>query len=281
MMGGENSIPTSGDFCIPADIFAVEYDGTWFLMPALVLLQALFRPLHLLADYLLRPQGLEQVCIPCADNCHDVEWSLLGLRNRQGSLSTLRQPMAWMWSFPSARKMWESVYECGQGGALGLLLPEGEIELVVRGALRGDTLCVTDACFTRVITEEKPYPFASGHTGKITFHENVAFTGRHTAPTPTLDETIRTVHGSWSVTDAEWTRIEPILVGNPIKKKPRLHDLRDLLDGVLVKLGSGIPWQKVEYKVGTWNNAAGAYQQWVKDGRWQRVRATLVESRGS
>ena len=83
--------------------------------------------------------------------------------------------MAWMWSFPSARKMWDSVYESGQGGALGLVLPEGEIELVLHGTRTPAGVLVTAAHLVRIVTDESPYTFALGHTGIVVFHDGANF----------------------------------------------------------------------------------------------------------
>jgi hypothetical protein len=262
-------------------VFSVEHDRMRFLVPAVVLLRALFRPYHLLADFLFAPQGLEQVCVPNADTRGMVHWTLRELRQRQGNLASLHQPLAWMWSFPSAHKLWHSVYDHARGGRLGFCLPEGDVDLIVRGVCSGNTVYATEARVTRIVTGERPYTYAAGHPGIIAFHDGSALTGRSLPRAIAHDSALQAVRGRWSVSDAEWKRIEPILLKQQVKYKRRLHSLRGLLDGVVTKLGTGASWKSISYSVGNWNNVTREYQQWVKDGRWARVRSVLIEMRGS
>ncbi|GIZ53919.1 transposase [Noviherbaspirillum aridicola] len=263
-------------------VFELVNDGFTYLLPAQVVLKAFFRPLKQISSHLFRPQGLEQVCVPnfVASN---VNFLMTGLSHRTQACKSLQRPLSWFWCFPSARRMWNSVYDYARRGILGCDLALGSARIVVTGVKKGGAFLVTEMTVLQVISDETPYAFALGHPQNIVFHEGVAFRGRTLSDfVARKDSAISAVNGDWSLSDNEWRHIYPLFEQQEKRgRKHRRHELRALLDGILGKLGSGIPWMKYSFTAGTWSNACKLYGECRKDGRWDQIESILRRSRDS
>jgi hypothetical protein len=263
-------------------VFKFEHQNVTYLVPANVLFRAVFRPLKLTAAYLFRPQGLEQVCVPTL-NCAGVSFVMPGLSQRTRNCPTLQQPLSWLWCFPSAKRMWDSVYGYARDGLLACDLPIGNARIVARGVKKEAQFLVTELTVLQVTTDEEPFEFASGHPKTIVFHEGVSFRNRQLSDfVARADHTLTQINGKWDVTDQEWDAIYPLFSEQEKRgSSKRKHELRTLIDGILAKLGTGIPWTKFEFRVGTWSNASKLYGECRKDGRWLEIQAILKHSRGA
>ena len=80
--------------------------------------------------------------------------------------------------------------------------------------------------------------------------------GRKAGP-PRYQTANCSIRGSaWCLSDHEWAAIKPIVAPTSSNRgQNRKHDLRTLVDGVIEKIGSGVPWQKMAYTAGDWRNA--------------------------
>ena len=80
-----------------------------------------------------------------------------------------------------------------------------------------------------------------------------------------------------SLTDAQWTQIEPLLpVANPRHGGRRLkHDRRLILDTILYVLRTGCAWRHVPHDLAPWDAAYRWFRAWTADGTWRQVHEAL------
>ena len=274
------------DFDLDAEehhqVFAIMHDGVRYLIPALVLMKAMFRPFHQLAAFLFAPHGLELLSIPDLGSkepsVHLMPGTLDTHSKRQASV---REPLSWFWCFPTARKCWDSVYLWACKGKLAMDLPTGKIRLVVKGKKQAGTCYVTECSVIQVDIQERPHEFAQAHRRFIVFHEGASLgdtrRGKRSRPAPLSDSKLLMRNGIWFLSDEEWDAIKPIAAPNlsPYRK----HDLRIVLDGIIEKIGSGTPWQKMTYKAGDWRNACWEYRKLRNGGEWERICLILAQTR--
>ena len=80
------------------------------------------------------------------------------------------------------------------------------------------------------------------------------------------------------LSDAEWNYIQPHL---PVPKehgRPRIHDLRDILDAVFYVLKSGCQWRLLPHDFPRWPTVYHYYfRKWRIDGTWEWINRALRE----
>src|ERR687890_1606500 len=79
------------------------------------------------------------------------------------------------------------------------------------------------------------------------------------------------------LSDAEWNYIQPHL---PVPKehgRPRIHDLREILDAVFYVLKSGCQWRLLPHDFPRWPTVYHYFRTWRMDGTWERVNRALRE----
>jgi len=263
-------------------VFKIQCEQMTYFIPAGVLFKAIFRPLNLTVTHIFRPQSLEQVCIPTLKGA-GVHFVMSGLRGRNQSCLSLQQPLSWMWCFPSAKRMWNSVYDYACQGQFACDLPLGKARLVVKGRKKKQNFFVTEMTLLQVTPDEEPFEFAFGHPTAIVFHESVSFRTKQLSDfVAQPDKTLETINGRWEMTDEEWRAIYPMFSAQETRgRSKRKHDLRTLIDGIIAKLGTGVPWTKFVFKTGTWFNASKLYGECKKDGRWEKIQIILAQSRAT
>src|SRR5512135_1087906 len=82
------------------------------------------------------------------------------------------------------------------------------------------------------------------------------------------------------LTNAQWDRIEPIIESLPRKRerrgRPQRH-AREVLDGILWVLRTGAPWKDVPQRYPPYQTCHRRFQQWVRQGVFQRILHELAE----
>ena len=75
------------------------------------------------------------------------------------------------------------------------------------------------------------------------------------------------------LSDTEWARLEPLL---PPRKpgRPR-HDDRRMLNGILWKLATGVPWRDLPERYGKWKTCHDRLLRWRRKGVWEQVLQAL------
>ncbi|RSO36192.1 IS5 family transposase [Streptomyces sp. WAC 06725] len=80
-------------------------------------------------------------------------------------------------------------------------------------------------------------------------------------------------------TGAEWARLEPHLPRN-VGWGRRWKSHRRVVNGILFRLRTGIPWRDMPTRFGNWKTVYERHRWWSADGTWERMlRAVLAEGR--
>jgi transposase len=81
---------------------------------------------------------------------------------------------------------------------------------------------------------------------------------------------------AWSAatnfTDQAWAEIAPLL---PASGRPggQWADHRRVINGILWKLATGVPWRDLPERYGPWQTCSERFRRWQADGTWQRLLA--------
>ena len=76
------------------------------------------------------------------------------------------------------------------------------------------------------------------------------------------------------LTDQAWAEIAPLL---PATGRPggQWADHRQVVNGMLWKLATGVPWRDLPERYGPWETVYKRFARWQTDGTWTRIEATL------
>jgi transposase len=75
------------------------------------------------------------------------------------------------------------------------------------------------------------------------------------------------------LTDAEWERLQPLLPPRHAGR-PRQDDRR-ILNAMLWKLATGVPWRDLPEWYGPWQTVYTRFRRWTRAGVWDRLLAAL------
>jgi transposase len=78
------------------------------------------------------------------------------------------------------------------------------------------------------------------------------------------------------LTDAQWTRPAPLLPPQRGHGRGRpAHDHRTVLNGILYRLKTGVPWRDLPACYGPWQTVYSRFRRWQAAGVWDRILAAL------
>jgi len=81
------------------------------------------------------------------------------------------------------------------------------------------------------------------------------------------------------LTDAQWARIEKLVVGKEGDKGRHGEDNRLFVDAVLWIARTGAPWRDLPPEFGNWNSQFQRFRRWARKGVWESLFKELsVES---
>jgi transposase len=83
------------------------------------------------------------------------------------------------------------------------------------------------------------------------------------------------VNRRFEVTDEEWARLAPLLPLAKPGRGGRWRDHRQVLNGILFRACTGVPWPDLPERYGPWETAYKRFARWQTDGTWARVEAAL------
>ncbi len=75
------------------------------------------------------------------------------------------------------------------------------------------------------------------------------------------------------LTETEWARLQPLLPPHKAGK-PRADDRR-ILNGILWKLATGVPWRDLPERYGPWQTVYTRFRRWTRAGVWDQVFAAV------
>jgi len=76
------------------------------------------------------------------------------------------------------------------------------------------------------------------------------------------------------LTDAQWTRLAPLLPPVRPGGRPRTHATRDVIDAMRSVLRAGIAWRAVPHDAPPWQTVYHSFA-WRLDGTWERLNGEL------
>jgi transposase len=78
-----------------------------------------------------------------------------------------------------------------------------------------------------------------------------------------------------TLSDGQWTRLERHLPPQrPATGRPN-HDHRRILNGIVFRLKTGIPWRDLPERFGPWQTVYSRFRRWQEAGIWDRILADL------
>ncbi|WP_435867589.1 IS5 family transposase [Streptomyces xanthophaeus] len=72
------------------------------------------------------------------------------------------------------------------------------------------------------------------------------------------------------LTDAEWERLRPLLPVSNVRCG-RWRDHRQVINGILHRVRTGVQWRDLPERFGPWNTVYERHRQWSGDGTWERL----------
>jgi transposase len=83
------------------------------------------------------------------------------------------------------------------------------------------------------------------------------------------------VNRRFEVTDDEWERLAPLLPAMTPRRGGRWRDHRQVLNGILFRVRTGVPWRDLPERYGPWETVYKRFARWQTDGTWARIEAAL------
>lgn len=258
-------------------IFSVNQNGLRLVIPAILMLKALFKPNATVFQYLFRPSGLDCLLAP-VPKPGSMSVALLPTRIRQHMPIAERglARLQWLYCFPTARKAFDSAYTNAARGVIGLVLPNIEARISVRGVLREGTLLVSMLTINSCRPMEAPFEWAGTQPQEFALTSNRPFAQLN----PVLKNP-NIVEGAagWGLSDDEWSQLEHLFP--PGAGRITGDRTRVLIGAILFKLGTGVGWSTVNAQCGTTSAVSSYYQKCQNSGQWKIVEAILKDTRKS
>ncbi|WP_079071650.1 IS5 family transposase [Streptomyces yokosukanensis] len=76
--------------------------------------------------------------------------------------------------------------------------------------------------------------------------------------------------GRGDLSDSEWTQLKPYLPKNAGRGR-RWKDHRKIINGILFRIRTGIPWRDLPQRFGSWQTCYDRHRRWSADGTWERI----------
>ncbi|WP_188279040.1 IS5 family transposase [Streptomyces sp. CBMA370] len=87
---------------------------------------------------------------------------------------------------------------------------------------------------------------------------------------------MRVVRRGVSLSNAQWARIEPLLPDRTPRRGGRWRDHRQVIDAIVFKYRTGIPWTDLPEHFGSWKGVHNRLRKWAADGTWKSVFTALL-----
>ncbi|MEU7018972.1 IS5 family transposase [Streptomyces sp. NPDC046385] len=81
--------------------------------------------------------------------------------------------------------------------------------------------------------------------------------------------------GRGDLSDAEWAQLEPHLPTN-VGRGGRWHCHRRVINGILFRLRTGLPWRDLPPHFGKWQTVYDRHRRWSADGTWERILRAIL-----
>ena len=78
------------------------------------------------------------------------------------------------------------------------------------------------------------------------------------------------------LSDEQWAWIEPHLPSPSVRGGKPLRDSRQVVDGIIYRYRTGIPWRDLPADFGPWQTVWKRHHWYATDGVWDKVLTALV-----
>jgi putative transposase len=80
------------------------------------------------------------------------------------------------------------------------------------------------------------------------------------------------------MTDAEWSCLEPCVPPPKTGGRPRVHPVREILNGIFYILRSGCAWRLLPHDLPPWKTVYHYFRLWRLQGLWEQLHTALREA---
>ena len=80
-----------------------------------------------------------------------------------------------------------------------------------------------------------------------------------------------------TLTDVQWARIEPLVLGKKGDRGRTATDNRLFLDAILWLARTASPWRDLPPELGNWQTAHCRFRRWTLSGVWESLFKTLSQ----
>ena len=77
------------------------------------------------------------------------------------------------------------------------------------------------------------------------------------------------------LTDEMWAQVEPLLPSSQGRPGRPFRDHRQVVEGVVYRLRTGVPWRDLPEQFGPWQTVWKRHARFSRDGTWDRVLSRL------
>jgi transposase len=77
------------------------------------------------------------------------------------------------------------------------------------------------------------------------------------------------------LTDAQWSRLEPLLPRGKKPGRPPIWTRRQRIDGIRWRTRAGTPWRDVPERYGPWDRVYDLFRRWQRNGTRKRILEQL------
>nr|WP_314614671.1 transposase [Streptomyces sp. DSM 40976] len=74
--------------------------------------------------------------------------------------------------------------------------------------------------------------------------------------------------GRGDLTDEQWAMLEPLLPMGTKAGRPPVWPRRRLIDGIRLRVRTGVPWRDVPVEYGPWGRVYDLFRRWQCNGTW-------------
>jgi transposase len=78
------------------------------------------------------------------------------------------------------------------------------------------------------------------------------------------------------LSDDMWARVEPLLPCSAGRRGRPFRDHRQVIEGVLYRLRTGVPWRDLPVEFGPWQTVWKRHARFSRDGTWDRLLEQLA-----
>lgn len=78
--------------------------------------------------------------------------------------------------------------------------------------------------------------------------------------------------------EAEWQLLKDLLPPERGRKNRPAFDNRPIVNGILWRIRTGVPWRDVPEKYGKWSTVYQRFRRWSRAGIWEAVASNLAQA---